>query len=83
MNDRAVRAMTMLVDGLGDARTATGERLIASQCKPGAFYVTTEHACSCPDSQYRGSVCKHRLALKIERTINEALADERRLERVA
>ena len=31
----------------------------------GRPYATTLYACDCPDSQYRGVVCKHRAALQL------------------
>ena len=83
LSDRAIRALTLVADGLGDQRTASGERLVPSQSTDGAFYVTTEHDCSCKDRQYRGGVCKHMLAIRVQRTIDEALPEGRRLEVVA
>lgn len=34
-----------------------------SQPRP---YVTTAHDCSCPDHFYRGVVCKHMIALRLQ-----------------
>lgn len=77
LNDkRAISAMQLVVDGLGDERTASGQRLVKSQSREGAFYVTTETSCSCPDATYRQRVCKHSLALRLQRTIDDALAGE-------
>lgn len=86
LSDRAIKAMTLLADGLGDERTLSGQRLVRSQSTEGAYYVTTEDSCSCADSTYRpNKVCKHRLALALERTLADAGALEtpRRLEVVA
>ena len=85
MDKRAISAMQLVVDGLGDARAASGEHLIPSQSREGAFYLTTEYSCSCPDRTYRKGVCKHMLSLRIQRTIDEALPESAgpRLEVVA
>ena len=36
-----------------------------------AKYVTTINSCTCPDSQYRHAICKHRLALAIKVRMSE------------
>ena len=83
LSDRAIKAMTLVADGLGDARTSDGQRLIRSQSKDGAYYLTTEDDCSCKDRAYRGGVCKHMLAARLARVIDEAQPAERRLEVVS
>ena len=72
MDKRAISAMQLVVNGLGDARASSGERLVPSQSREGAVYLTTEHSCSCGDATYRNRVCKHQLALRLQRTIDEA-----------
>jgi SWIM zinc finger len=49
------------------------QRLVPSCTTEGAFYVTSLTSCSCPDSKYRRArICKHRIALKLQRVLDEA-----------
>ena len=40
-------------------------RLVPSQSKDGAFYITDACSCSCADAKYRKVVCKHQQAVRI------------------
>jgi len=53
----------------------TGHSLIPSQATEGAFYVTSEFDCTCPDYRYRGGVCKHMLARRLRNVLVAAEAE--------
>lgn len=39
-------------------------------------YVTTIHSCQCPDSQFRGAICKHSVALMIATKHDQIMKSE-------
>jgi uncharacterized Zn finger protein len=87
---RSTRAVALVASGalddsvaiyLDPART---QRLVPSQSKEGAFYVTSANSCTCPDATYRKAVCKHQQAVRVARVLaaaeqeNVHATDERR-----
>lgn len=48
------------------------QRLIPSCSREGAFYVTDDHSCTCPDATYRKAVCKHMQAIRIAAVLADA-----------
>ena len=44
-----------------------------SQPRP---YVTTAHSCTCPDHFYRGVVCKHMIALRLQKPASQPTEED-------
>jgi hypothetical protein len=38
---------------------------VPSERQPGTTYLTTVSDCTCPDRSWRGSLCKHMLAVRL------------------
>jgi hypothetical protein len=66
----ATGALTSLVE------VQTGHFLIPSASAEGAFYVTSDWDCTCPDHANRGVDCKHMVALRLQRVLDAAQEDK-------
>jgi hypothetical protein len=53
-----------------------GSELVPSQAVEGAFYVTSQDSCTCPDARYRNLVCKHQLAIRLQDVLDAANPEE-------
>ena len=80
--DRSKSALELVASGALDDSVAAlyldeahTQRLIPSSSKPGAFYITSTDACTCPDSQYRKAVCKHQIATRLADVLATAEMD--------
>ena len=69
--ERSIRAMTLLAEGRLGEETRDGRRLVESS-REGAFYLVTLRSCTCPDSTYRKTTCKHQIALRLETVLRAA-----------
>jgi uncharacterized Zn finger protein len=74
LDDRSIRALTLVADGRLGQATQDGRRLVESS-REGAFYLVGPRSCTCPDSTYRGTTCKHQIALRLEAVIHAAASE--------
>ena len=67
--DRGKSAVALVASGALDnpiyLENGHAQRLVPSCTNEGSFYVTDATSCTCPDAQYRKSVCKHQIAVRL------------------
>ena len=76
LNERAIKALMLVVGGMPDVRIKADIRLVPSATCSGAYYMSTADRCTCDDHAYRQVVCKHILAVRLADVITAATAAE-------
>jgi len=72
LDDRAIKALMIVVGGMPDVRIRDDIRLVPSATCGGAFYMTSSEKCTCDDFAFRRVVCKHRLAVRLAEVLETA-----------
>jgi uncharacterized Zn finger protein len=76
---RSKGAIDIVASGQLASRVEVGNgfELVPCQSTEGAFYVVSDDSCTCPDHRYRSAVCKHMLALRIQKMLDAAAANRK------
>jgi hypothetical protein len=71
---RVERAVGVLLSGRLYDTATLGSYVVT--CPRGAYYVVRAFSCTCPDSQQRGLVCKHQIAVQLLHSMSAAARRE-------
>jgi hypothetical protein len=86
MTPRQHKAMNLVASGALSNLVAvdTDHFLVPSQNCEGAFFITSTHECSCPDSRFNSTgVCKHQIAIRLQRVLDSCAEDSKEASRAA